>query len=185
MTAQPTPRSSAPGRDLAPGLEALFLEHRERVYRAAYRITGNPMDAEDVLQTVFVRLLRREESLQPGPGGGAYVTRAAVNAALDVVRSRQRAGWAPLDEATLPPGPGNDRPDREHEQRELARSLRQALSRLAPRAAEMFALRYFEGLGNRQIAELLGTSQGVVAVLLHRTRNRLRKQLQTSMGVSQ
>jgi RNA polymerase sigma-70 factor (ECF subfamily) len=177
VTAQPTPRTPASGRDLAPGLEALFLEHRERVYRAAYRITGNPMDAEDVLQTVFVRLLRREESLLPGPGGGAYVTRAAVNAALDVVRSRQRAGWAPLDEATLPPGPGNDRPDREHERRELARSLRQALSRLAPRA--------LEGLGNREIADLLGTSQGVVAVLLHRTRNRLRKQLETSMGVSQ
>ena len=52
----------------------------------------------------------------------------------------------------------------------------------APRAAEMFALRYFEGLGNREIADLLGTSQGVVAVLLHRTRHRLRKELSILMG---
>ncbi len=46
----------------------------------------------------------------------------------------------------------------------------------------MFALRYFEGLGNREIAELLGTSQGVVAVLLHRTRARLRKELAALLG---
>jgi RNA polymerase sigma-70 factor (ECF subfamily) len=47
----------------------------------------------------------------------------------------------------------------------------------------MFALRYFEGLGNSEIAELLGVSQGVVAVLLHRTRARLQKELVALKGV--
>ena len=52
-----------------------------------------------------------------------------------------------------------------------------ALSRLNPRAAEVFALRYFEGLDNREIARILGTSWSSVAVTLHRTRVRLRKEI--------
>jgi RNA polymerase sigma-70 factor (ECF subfamily) len=87
----------------------------------------------------------------------------------------------PLEEpdGAADPAPG---PEREEDLRRLRQALRSALSRLSPRAAEMFALRYFEGLGNREIAELLGTSQGVVAVLLHRTRARLRKELGALLG---
>jgi RNA polymerase sigma-70 factor (ECF subfamily) len=62
------------------------------------------------------------------------------------------------------------------------RALRLALARLAPRSAEIFALRYFEDLSNPQIAALLGVSTPLVAVLLHRTRARLRKELQTLLG---
>ena len=65
--------------------EALFREHHGAVYRAAYRITGNAMDAEDVLQTVFTRLLRRERQ-RPFRERGSYLHRAAVNAALDLMR---------------------------------------------------------------------------------------------------
>ena len=56
------------------------------------------------------------------------------------------------------------------------------VARLSPRAAEIFTLRYFEGLGNQEIARLVGSSQGVVAVLLHRTRYRLRKEITSLMG---
>ena len=59
-------------------LEALFREHHGAVYRAAYRITGNAMDAEDVLQTVFTRLLRREEQPDLSESAGSYLHRAAV-----------------------------------------------------------------------------------------------------------
>jgi RNA polymerase sigma-70 factor (ECF subfamily) len=101
-----------------------------------------------------------------------------VNAALDVLRSRQRAGWVPLEsEGPHEPVAGADDPEAEQGRRDLRRHLRLALSRLSPRAAEAFALRYFEGLPNHEIATLLGVSQGVVAVLLHRTRARLRKEL--------
>jgi len=170
LTLQPRP-TPAPIADRE-ALAQLFTEHYAKVFRAAQRITGNPADAEDVLQTVFVRLLRRQESAPLGADAAGYFYRSAVHAALDVVRARQRAGWAPLEPA----------PERDRENAQLRRALRLALARLSPRAAEMFALRYFEGLGNREIAELLGTSQGVVAVLLHRTRHRLRKELSILMG---
>lgn len=164
-------------------LERLYAEHSRAVYRAAYRVTGSASDAEDVVQTVFLRVARRPADDPLGEAAGGYLHRAAVNAALDVVRSRQRAGWVPLDAAGDPAGgPPEGDPERSGRARELRRSLRLALSRLSPRTAEVFALRYFEGLGNSEIAALSGVSQGVIAVLLFRARARLRKELTALVG---
>jgi RNA polymerase sigma-70 factor (ECF subfamily) len=159
-------------------LERVWSEHADAVYRAAYRITGNSADAEDVLQTVFLRLVRRGEGhLQEQAGG--YLYRSAVNAGLDTLRRRQRSGWVPLESDARRGALAVAAPDLERDERNrrLRRHLRLALARLSPRAAEIFALRHLEGHGNREIAELLGISVGVVAVLLHRTRARLRKEL--------
>jgi RNA polymerase sigma-70 factor (ECF subfamily) len=178
------PDPEPPPAPLPAEFERFYAEQAPKLFRAAHRITGSAVDAEDVVQTVFLRLLGRSDVVL-GAGSEGYLYRSALNAALDVVRARQRSGWVPLEDPEsgvgwpADPGPG---PDREHERRRLRRSLRLALSRLAPRAAETFALRYFEGLGNAEIAELLGTSSGVVAVLLHRTRARLRKELGLLLG---
>lgn len=177
-----TPPAAAPA-EAGAWLERCFAEHSERVFRAAWRVTGSASDAEDVLQTVFLRLARRPADEPLGDDSGGYLHRAAVHAALDVVRSRQRAGWAPLEAAGEPASQAAESdPERAGRTRELRRALRLALARLSPRSAEVFALRYFEGLGNQRIAELLGVSQGVVAVLLHRTRARLRKEITALMG---
>jgi RNA polymerase sigma factor (sigma-70 family) len=118
---------------------------------------------------------------------GGYLRRSAVNAALDIVRSRQRAGWVPLEPVSFRPtdplATSEPDPERDHANRELRANLRLAMARLSPRAAEIFVLRYFEDLPNREIANLLGVSQGLVAVLLHRTRARLRKELTSLQGV--
>src|SRR5512144_113470 len=90
-------------REPAPGptpLEAAFEAHHAAVFRAAYRVTGNATDAEDVLQTVFLRLLRRPTEAEAVESMGGYLRRAAVNAALDLMRSRQNAA-VPLE--NLPP----------------------------------------------------------------------------------
>jgi RNA polymerase sigma-70 factor (ECF subfamily) len=167
-------------------VERFYAAESPKAFRAAYRITGSAVDAEDVVQTVFLRLLSRPDvALREGSEG--YVYRSAVNAALDVVRSRQRAGWVPLEdpEHGIPePADPNASADAGHETQRLRRCLRLALSRLSPRSAEMFALRYFEGLTNGEIAALLDTSSGVVAVLLHRARTRLKKELSLLLGDS-
>ena len=164
-------------------LGALFEAHSERVYRAAHRITGNAADAEDVLQGVFLRLARRTGEPLRGDEAVGYFYRSAVNGALDVVRSRQRAGWAPLEAAELAAAPAGEaaefEPEREHRLKGLRRALRLAISRLSPRSAEIFTLRYFEGISYKQIADVTGSNSGVVAVLLHRTRARLKKELST------
>lgn len=167
-------------------LEALFAEHHERVFRVARRVTGNPADAQDVLQTVFLRLARRATPLDPSRGVASYLHRAAVHAALDVLRARKRSSSVPLDdvppEATPEdPAPG---PDRAPLDGELREALRRGLARLSERAAEIFTLRYFEGYDNRDIADMLDMTPTAVGVALHRARGRLQDELAPLAGGS-
>ena len=153
------------------------------VFRAAYRVTGNPTDAEDVLQTVFLRLLKRDPEAEPVASVGSFLHRAAVNAAVDLMRSRQNIRNVPLDD--LEPvlaEPAHHSPERAHSSSEIREWLRGALARLNPRIAEMFAMRFFEGKDNPEIAELLDTTPGTVAVTLSRTRDRLEKEYRAYVG---
>ena len=164
-------------------LEEIFREHHALVFRAAYRITGNPDDAEDVLQTVFMRMIKRGTEAEPVGNMASFLHRAAVNAALDLVRSRQNIRNVPLDE--LEPvlsEPAHRNPDRIQHSGEIREWLRGALARLNPRIAEMFMLRFFEGKDNPEIARLLKTTPGTVAVTLSRTRDRLEKEFQAYLG---
>ena len=159
-------------------LEALFREHHDLVFRAAYRLTGNTLDAEDVLQTVFLRLMKQGDDVDLSPSPIAYLHRAAVNASLDLLRSPARLKSTPLDdvvsESITSPGLS---PEMQLSTSEMKDMMRRAVAGLGSRAAEVTALRYFEGLDNKEIAENLGMSQMVVAVTLHRARTRLRKEV--------
>lgn len=166
-----TPAGGQPAVDL----ERLFREHHARVFRAAYRVTGSESDAEDVLQTVFLRLARRSGPVDLSPSPASYLYRSAVNAALDIVRSRPHRNL-PIEAAGGLADP-RDRPDEGHRSAEIRALVRAALAELSPRSAEIFVLRYFEGLTNEAIARMLGISPGSVAVALHRARARLKRSL--------
>ena len=172
-----------PATHAAADLESVFRAHHAMVFRAAYRVTGNATDAEDVLQTVFLRLLKRDPGAEPVAAIGSFLHRAAVNAAVDLMRSRQNIRNIPLDELepVLAESP-HHAPDRAHSSGEIRDWLRAALARLNPRIAEMFALRFFEGKDNPEIAQLLNTTPGTVAVTLSRTRDRLEKEYRAAMG---
>jgi len=158
-------------------LEELFQAHHRRVYEAAYRITGNAADAEDVLGTVFLRLVRHREPIEYPE---SYFHRAAVNAALDLIRSRPERGRVPLEDVSgRLPAAAELEPDRQLEAAELRAGLRRAVARLKPKAAELFVLRYFEGYANPEIARMLGMSQITVSVSLHRSRRQLQRYLRT------
>jgi RNA polymerase sigma factor (sigma-70 family) len=153
----------------------LFGEHHRRVLRAAYRITGNMADAEDVAQAVFLRLASADG---PVTNSGSYLYRAAINGALDLLRRQKSARSEPLESADHVTAAGvGSSPEAEASGRELGALLRIAISELPARAGEMFILRYVEEQGNREIAALMGTSQAVVAVTLYNARSRLKKRL--------
>jgi len=157
-------------------LSDLFGTHHRRVMMAAYRITGSMADAEDVAQSVFLRLASSDD-LTVG-NAGSYLYRAAINGALDLLRRRRVAGSEPLDSAAAVAAQGRgSRPDVEAASSQMVNWLRSALGELSPRAAEMFTLRYVEELENREIAMLMHTSQAVVAVTLHQARAKLKKRL--------
>jgi len=174
-----TPLRAIAGNAELEELAALFRDHYKGIFRVAYRITGSQSDAEDVLQTIFVRLTRGWAGRDLSPNPRAFLYRAATNASLDIVRLRKRANSVSLDAVDFDqssqlstPSPADDLADME-----LRELVRHAVAKLEGRAATAFALRYYEGYDNARIAEVLGTSQMVVAVTLHRARTRLRKEI--------
>jgi RNA polymerase sigma-70 factor (ECF subfamily) len=162
-------------------LEALFQQHHDRVFRTACRVTGSPADAEDVLQTVFLRVARGQEAAESAENAEAYFSRAAINASLDLLRSRKRSKAVALDDveeqASVAAMVARDNPESHHEDRELSLLIRDAVAKLGATSGQMFALRYFEGYANNDIAKIMNTSPLVVGVTLHRARARLRKEI--------
>jgi RNA polymerase sigma-70 factor (ECF subfamily) len=166
-----------------PELEQIFRDNHKRILRAAYRVTGNAQDAEDVLQTIFMRLVRREGGSPLSDSPSSYLHRAAINAALDLVRSRRSARATPIEDLEpLLAGAGTEAPDRVQQSGEIRDQIRKALSKMSPKAAETFVLRYFEGYGNHEIARMLGTSRSTINVILHRTRQKLREEIALYVG---
>ena len=158
----------------------LFAEHYRRVLLAANRITGSIADAEDIAQSVFLRVASAE---YPAENIGSYLHRAAINGALDLLRRRKTAASEPLDQAAhIASCSLGSSPEKELSGKQLGDALRIVVSELSPRAAEMFTLRYLEDFSNPEIAKLMGTSQAVVAVTLHNTRSRLKKRLKEMDG---
>lgn len=160
-------------------LAALFQDYHKTIFRIAYRMTGSPSDAEDVLQTIFLRLAPNHARRDLSPNPEAYLHRAAVNASLDLIRRRTRANFVALDVVDFKQSSklSVQSPEDNFADVELRELIRHAVAKLEGRAATAFALRYFEGYDNGRIAQVLGTSQMVVAVTLHRARTRLRKEI--------
>jgi RNA polymerase sigma factor (sigma-70 family) len=155
------------------GLAELYERHSEAVFRAALRITGNPADAEDVLQVVFLRVLAREERRQGIEDVAlptAYFKRAAVNAAVDVLRRRELHAESVYDDLA------------EHAAVQprllLKERLRRAIAVLDSEDASLFLLRYVEGLSNEELAGLFQIEKNNVAVRLHRIRHRLQAEME-------
>ena len=153
-----------------PGFAELYERNYEAVFRAALRVTGNPADAEDVLQTVFVRVLSRGADVENVALPSAYFRRAAVNAALDVLRRREvRAESAYDTEAShasvQPPFLLKER-------------LRRALTILDREDATLFLLRHVEGLSIEELAGTFEIEKNNVTVRLHRIRVRLQSEME-------
>ena len=156
-------------------IEDLFREHYQLLYRSAYAVTGNRQDAEDVLQSLFVKLLQNgiPPDLKQSPA--RYLHRAAVNLSLNVLRTRKRRKLVDgVEELAMPALDGRD----DHRQsEELHDRLMRALAQLKPRALEILLLHYKHDQSDVQIAKMLGTTRGTIAVALYRIRARLRKLL--------
>jgi RNA polymerase sigma-70 factor, ECF subfamily len=153
--------------------ERVYRENSDAVYKSAYRILGNAPDAEDVTQTVFLRFLRRDAGMGSVSQPEAYLRRSAVNASLDLIRSRKVKSSSLED---LPHEPS------QRAEQELRSRLAGALARIDPKWAEMFVLRYVEGYGNSEIAKLLDMSQTLVAVTLFRARQKLQSEFRLATG---
>ena len=160
-----------------PSWDDLVRQHSARVYRLAYRLTGNMHDAEDLTQEVFVRVFRSLPSYTPGTFEG-WLHRITTNLFLDMGRRRQRIRFEGLgDQAVGLLRDGEPTPAQAFDARHLDTDVQQALEALAPEYRAAVVLCDIEGLSYEEIAATLGVKLGTVRSRIHRGRAQLRTAL--------
>jgi RNA polymerase sigma-70 factor, ECF subfamily len=160
-----------------PSWEEIVRVHSARVYRLAYRLTGNLQDAEDLTQEVFVRVFRSLPQYTPGTFEG-WLHRITTNLFLDMARRRQRIRFEGLadDAAQRLHGPGPT-PAQAFEDRYLDQDVYAALAALPPEFRAAVVLCDIEGMSYEEIAAALGVKLGTVRSRIHRGRAQLRAAL--------
>jgi len=153
--------------------EELVRGHYRAAYATARALTGNDMDAEDVVQDGFIRALERLDECDPERFAGWLL--AIVRNRAHNVRDRERVRTAASVEEANPAGP--DRTDGRTEQGELRTALDGALAQLSPMQREVVLLHDLEGWRHREIAEALDVSEVMARQHLFQARKRLRELL--------
>jgi RNA polymerase sigma-70 factor (ECF subfamily) len=159
-----------------PSWDDVVRTHSARVYRLAYRLTGNRHDAEDLTQEVFVRVFRSLSSYTPGTFEG-WLHRITTNLFLDMVRRKARIRFDALpDDAERLPGkdPG---PAQIYDDTHFDDDVQAALDALPPDFRAAVVLCDLEGLSYEEIAATLGIKIGTVRSRIHRGRTQLREAL--------
>lgn len=177
-------------------LETLMAQHASRVYRVAYGITQNAADAEEVVQDVFLTLFTKIHTFEERAALGSWLYRVTANAALGKRRGRRSDREVPLDDLlpTFLPD-GHRAGEREFVLCDWSRSpeavllseetreiVQRAIRSLPDDYRAVLVLRDIEGLGNEEIAEIVGDSVAAVKSRLHRARMTLREALTRAFG---
>jgi RNA polymerase sigma factor (sigma-70 family) len=154
------------------GFDDLYRSSRDDVYAYVATLLQDPSAAEDVTATAFERAYRKRRSFVARRGSPrAWLFGIARNAALDELRRRSRVARLDPEFLELDADPID-----EQAERALQRAaIRQALSALAPRERDLIALKFHGGLGNAEIARVLGTSETNAGTMLHRAITKLRE----------
>lgn len=154
--------------------EELYRAHAGRIYGLAYRMLGNPADAEDQLQEIFLSAHRKLETFRGEAALGTWLYRLAMNQLLDYVRSRAaRSGQLTdglEDASVLADGMGHRLADRAIDRIDIER----AIAELPEGCRAAFVLHDVEGLEHKEIAQVLGIAEGTSKSQVHKARLRLR-----------
>jgi RNA polymerase sigma factor (sigma-70 family) len=177
MATSPEPSTAEGGVAGVPSWEQIVEDHSARVYRLAYRLTGNAHDAEDLTQEVFVRVFRSLHTYTPGTFEG-WLHRITTNLFLDSARrkSRIRFDALPDDADNRLPSPVVA-PDAAYLNQTFDADIEAALASLSPEFRAAVVLCDVEGLSYEEIADVLELKMGTVRSRIHRGRAMLRSAL--------
>jgi RNA polymerase sigma-70 factor, ECF subfamily len=159
-----------------PSWDELVRQHADRVYRLAYRLSGNPQDAEDLTQETFIRVFRSVQNYQPGTFEG-WLHRITTNLFLDMVRRRARIRMEALPEDYDRVPADEPNPEQIYHDSRLGPDLQAALDSLPPEFRAAVVLCDIEGLSYEEIGATLGVKLGTVRSRIHRGRQALRDYL--------
>ncbi|WP_082468974.1 RNA polymerase sigma factor SigE [Sciscionella sediminilitoris] len=156
-----------------PSWEEIVRQHSDRVYRLAYRLSGNQHDAEDLTQETFIRVFRSLSSYKPGTFEG-WLHRITTNLFLDMARRRSRLRMEGLPEDTDRLAGDEPTPEQAFSAAHLDPDLQAALDELPPEFRAAVVLCDVEGLSYEEIGATLGVKLGTVRSRIHRGRQALR-----------
>ncbi len=160
-----------------PTWDELVSQHSSRVYRWAYRLTGNQHDAEDLTHDVFVRVFRSLSTYRPGSFEG-WLHRITTNLFLDSVRKRSRQRTVALSSDAAENVVARDAdPAQLLADGALDADVQEALDAMAPDFRTAVLLADLEGLSYEEISDRLGIKMGTVRSRIHRGRRQLREAL--------
>ncbi|TWD73256.1 RNA polymerase sigma-29 (SigE) subunit [Kribbella amoyensis] len=164
--------------DVLPSWDEIVRTHSARVYRLAYRLTGNKHDAEDLTQEVFVRVFRSLSGYTPGTFEG-WLYRITTNLFLDGARRKQRIRFdgLPEDAHDRLPAKGAG-PAEKLDSGQFDHDVQHALDQLPEDFRAAVVLCDIEGMTYDEIADVLGVKLGTVRSRIHRGRSMLRKHLE-------
>ncbi|WP_155928514.1 RNA polymerase sigma factor SigE [Mycolicibacterium sp. CBMA 234] len=164
-----------------PSWDELVRQHADRVYRLAYRLSGNQQDAEDLTQETFIRVFRSVQNYQPGTFEG-WLHRITTNLFLDMVRRRARIRMEALPEDYDRVPADDPNPEQLYHDSRLGPDLQAALDSLPPEFRAAVVLCDIEGLSYEEIGATLGVKLGTVRSRIHRGRQALREYLASHPG---
>lgn len=165
--------------------EELVNRYEKKIYRLGINLTGNPEDAEDVLQETFLKAFQHLPDFREDSRFYTWIVRIAVNEGLMKLRKRRSDKSVPMEDtvdeegAVMPREVADWRPNPEQQlaQAELETILNDAARSLPPTFRTVFFLRDVEGLSTQETAELLGLTVSAVKARLFRARLQLRDEL--------
>jgi RNA polymerase sigma-70 factor (ECF subfamily) len=163
----------------------LVERHSRALFRAAFRITGNAADADDVVQEAFLRAYRALAGYDARATFTTWLHRIAINCALDLIDSRRRRDGridGEHDLATI--ASTSAAPDRVALGSEMQRAIATALDNLSGRERTAFVLRHYEGMPLEEIGKVLGTQLSATKNTVFRAVRKLREQLQPYTGMT-
>jgi RNA polymerase sigma-70 factor (ECF subfamily) len=158
----------------------LYEQYFDRIYRYIYLKIGDPTDAEDITEQVFVKMIEAVGGFQwQGSSFASWLYRIAHNLVVDTLRQHSRRPQVPLEPVgdTLP-SEGDD-PYRYAEQRDFSYHLIDAMGSLTELQAQVLMLKFGAGLSNAQVAEVLDRTEGAVKSLQYSALQNMNKLLTT------
>lgn len=165
------------GHGAMPSWAELVEEHADSVYRLAFRLSGDPQDAEDLTQETFMRVFRNLKTYKPGTFEG-WLHRITTNLFLDMVRHRSKIRMEALPEDyERVPGTAPT-PEQVYSAANLDPALQAALDELSPEFRVSVVLCDVVGMSYEEIAKTLGVKMGTVRSRIHRGRSQLRASLE-------
>lgn len=169
----------------------LLRLYRKKVYALAYRLLGNHLDADEVVQETFVRLYRRRKEIEQVSNFSAFLTRIATNYAIDLLRKRRGHGAVTDDPNLLPTEVQIElsrkvrTPGDLYRDRQLLEEIQRALEKLPPRQRLTAILHDVEGYSKAEVAAIMECPEATVRSNLHIARSKLKKMLQKRLNAKE